>query len=202
MNCKFTNVFMFAVGAAIGSAVTWKIVKDRYERIVQEELESIRETFDVCEAESDDDCDAEEDDVRQINWEELEDLDAEELEEPNNDLSDYAKLVKNYTSEKGGADKVKKKPYVISPDEFGELDNYRRFSLTYYLDGIIEDEDHDIVEDADEIIGVDPADHFGEYEEDSVFVRNEYLRSDFEILRDPRTYEEAKKFSPVQVDDE
>ena len=34
----------------------------------------------------------------------------------------------------------------------------------------------------------DFADHFGEYEDDSVFVRNNRLKCDYEILRDEGEY--------------
>ena len=43
MKCKFINVLVFAAGAAIGSAVTWKVVKTKYERFAQEEIESVKE---------------------------------------------------------------------------------------------------------------------------------------------------------------
>ena len=33
MNSSIKNLFIFAVGAAIGSTVTWKLVKDKYERL-------------------------------------------------------------------------------------------------------------------------------------------------------------------------
>ena len=36
---KLWGVFIFAAGAAIGSVVTWKIVKRKYERRAQEEIE-------------------------------------------------------------------------------------------------------------------------------------------------------------------
>ena len=45
MNCKFTNVLLFAAGAAIGSAVTWKVVKTKYDRLIQEEIDSVKEAF-------------------------------------------------------------------------------------------------------------------------------------------------------------
>ena len=38
MKNALINLAMLAVGAAIGSAVTWKLVKTKYERIAQEEL--------------------------------------------------------------------------------------------------------------------------------------------------------------------
>jgi hypothetical protein len=194
---------MFAAGAAIGSAVTWKIVKDKYEKIVQEELDSIREAFsdtpvDVQEDVTDDD----ESEYEQINWDDLEDLDEEEDAESDDDMSEYARLLNNYTKKEGGAENMAKEPYVISPYDFGEIDGYRTIDLTYYTDGILEDEDGNIVTDADELIGLKALTTFGEYEDDSVFVRNEGLRTDFEILKDYRTYDEANTIGPKQVGNE
>lgn len=212
MKCKFINVLMFAAGAAIGSAVTWKVIKTKYEKIAQEEIDSVKEAFadrlanlqeqvdDYSEADA-----AEEwaDRARQINWDELEDLDEEDdIGLEGDDLAEYAQLASIYTKEEGGAKNMTKKPYVISPDDFGELDDYNRISLTYYADGIVEDEDREIVNDVDELIGEDSLTHFGEYEDDSVFVRNDYLRTDFEILKDYRSYDKANHIGPDQVDDE
>ena len=45
MNRKIINLIIFTVGAAFGSAVTWKILKDKYEKIVQEEIKSVKEVF-------------------------------------------------------------------------------------------------------------------------------------------------------------
>ena len=80
------------------------------------------------------------------------------------------------------------KPYVISPDEFGEFEDYEKISLIYYNDGVLTDENNEIVDDINEIVGEDSLKHFGEYEEDSVFVRNDKLKCDYEILYDLRKY--------------
>lgn len=201
MNCKFTNMIMFAVGAAVGSAVTWKVLTTKYEQRVQEEIETVKEAFiamnNACDSSDEDASEEEEeenasDEYHQVNWEELEDLDEE--------LDEYAELTNLYSSEKGGAEKVEvKKPYVIEPIEFDE-NGFRTMELTYYADGTLEDENHEIVTDVDELLGEDSLDTFGLYEDDSVFVRNEHLRMDFQILRDPRTYEEATGNTPDRVD--
>lgn len=208
MKSKLINVLAFAVGAAIGSAVTWKIVKDRYERIVQEELESIKETFadrTVVEQDSiDDSSDDEEDQGQQsaqITWSDYEDLDDEE-DEDDEDVEQYRVLVNQYNNEEGGVDSVGTKPYVISPYDYGELDDYYQIELTYYADGVLEDDEYNIVHDIDDLIGEDSLNTFGEYEDDSVFVRNEKLRTDFQILKDLRTYEEARSMNPDGVHDE
>lgn len=198
MNCKFTNVIMFAVGAVAGSAATWMILKSKYEQRVQEEIESVKEAFnemnnaqEQTEENSEDEEEEASEEYHQVNWEELEDLDEE--------LDEYADLTNMYSSEKGGAEKVEvKKPYVIEPLEFDE-NGFRTMELTYYADNILEDENHEIVTDVDELLGEGSLDTFGLYEDDSVFVRNEHLRMDFQILRDPRTYEEATGNTPDRV---
>lgn len=213
MNCKFINVLMFAAGAAIGSAVAWKVVKTKYERIAQEEIESVKEAYADMVANLQEQVDdystmdeAEELVVRanKIDWSDLENLDDEDDEDDKifDDLNNYTRLVEQYTNKKGGAENMTKEPYVISPYDFGELDGYSQVELTYYADGTLEDEDYNIVTDVDELIGRDSLYTFGEYEDDAVFVRNEHLRADFQILKDYRTYEEARSVGPNQVDDE
>lgn len=223
MNCKFINVLAFAAGAAIGSAVTWKVVKTKYERIAQEEIDSVKAVFAEgladFQAPAADDDESEDSDAerprmitRQIDWEELEDLDEFDEEEETEyqaneaDLAEYGQLTGYYNTEKGGAESMTKNdarvPYVISPDDFASLDNWKTVSLTYYADDILEDEKYNIVTNRDDLIGCNALTTFGEYEEDSVFVRNERLKTDFEILKDYRTYDEARSIGPNQVDDE
>ena len=212
MNSKFINAIMFAAGAAIGSAVTWKVVKTRYERIVQEEIKSINEAFSSQRSENQEQTDSGIDDendewadrdANQISWDELEDLDDDEDDEEVNDMDEYERLTGSYTNEKGGAENMAKEPYVIAPLDFGELDGYSQVELTYYEgDDTLEDDEGNIIDDRDELIGPKALTTFGEYEDDSVFVRNDRLRADFQILKDYRTYKEARSVGPDQVDDE
>ena len=132
--------------------------------------------------------------------EKIEDLD--EDEDADEDLNDYARLVDDYTNQKGGAETMEREPYVISPYDFGELDGYNQIELTYYADGTLEDEDYNVVTDVEELIGPKALTSFGEYEDDAVFVRNERLETDFQILKDYRTYKQARNVSPNRVDNE
>lgn len=84
-------------------------------------------------------------------------------------------------------------PYVISPDEFGQDESYETISLTYYADGVLADDDDEMVEDVENLVGFDSLNHFGEYEDDSVFVRNDRLKCDYEILLDHRKYTDVKR---------
>ena len=45
MNNKIIGMIMFTVGAAVGSAVTWKFVKTKYEMIADEEIKSVKEVY-------------------------------------------------------------------------------------------------------------------------------------------------------------
>lgn len=85
-------------------------------------------------------------------------------------------------------------PYVISPEEFGIYDEeYERISLTYFSDGILADDANNELskEEIEDLVGLDSITHFGEHEDDAVHVRNDRLKTDYEILRDLRTYEEV-----------
>lgn len=91
---------------------------------------------------------------------------------------------------------MREKPYVIAPEEFGEMDDYETVSLTYYSDGVLTDDFDNEIEDVEGMVGEDSLDHFGEYEDDSVFVRNDRYKTDYEILLDLRKYSDVKKSNP------
>lgn len=96
----------------------------------------------------------------------------------------------------------KDRPYIIPPEMFDEEPDYDAVTLTYYNDGVVADMWDEKVDDVDDTIGSDSLNHFGEYEEDSVFVRNDNLKTDYEILRDYRNYSDIVPCaSPEQVDE-
>ena len=84
------------------------------------------------------------------------------------------------------------KPYAISPDEFDEFDDYTTVSLTYYEDGVLTDDNNEIVDDIEGTVGKDFARYFGEYEEDAAHIRNDSRKCDYEILRDSRNYSDVR----------
>ena len=78
------------------------------------------------------------------------------------------------------------KPFVIAPEDFGEL-GYDTKTWKYYKDFVLTDEEGDVVLDPENIIG-DALSHFGAYEDDAVYVRNMDVECDYEILKDERTF--------------
>ena len=189
MNKTLSNLFIFTAGAAIGSAVTWKLVKDKYARIAQEEIEAVREVY----MKHDDDI------VEPVADEEPAVVIPESVPKfTDQERVDYANIANTYNNNnEKGVPKPVSRPYVISPDEFDE-NGYQTVSLTYYADGVVEDDFYDVLDDdeIEEKIGRDSLNHFGEYEEDSVFVRNDELETDYEILRDSRNYADVPKQNP------
>ena len=185
MGDSVKNFMIFAAGAAIGSAITWNFVKAKYEQIANEEIASVKDTYakkleEIRDREIEDELG--EDDEADF-YEE--DTDEEEFSE--DDMENYYDAVREY--EHNDYDNSTKnelevdKPYVISPEEFGEFDNYEQISLTYYDDGYLADDMDDLVEDVEDIIGWELLNHIGEYEEDAIHIRNDSLKTDYEILR-------------------
>lgn len=185
MGDSVKNFIIFAAGAAIGSAITWNFVKAKYEQIANEEIASVKDTYakkleEIRDHEIEEELgEDDEDDFYE------EDTDEEEFSE--GDMENYYDAVREY--EHNDYDNSTKnelevdKPYVISPEEFGEFDNYEQISLTYYDDGYLADDMDDLVEDVEDIIGWELLNHIGEYEEDAIHIRNDSLKTDYEILR-------------------
>ena len=88
------------------------------------------------------------------------------------------------------------RPYIIEPQEFGALDGYSLITLYHYSDNVLADDCDELVEDLDDVVGEDYASHFGEYEDDCVYVRNDRLKADYEICRDLRKYSDVAWRSP------
>lgn len=189
-NTLLSNALMFAAGAAVGSAVAWIFAKKRFEKIANEEIESVKRVF--CKREE-----KVEDDLTEEVVEEAEPV----LNEVTQERVNYQKIINNADyntatkNEEEGDEDVEYyvEPYVISPDEFGELaeDGYDTVSFYLYSNGILEDSiTKDLIddEDIDRLIGRGSLNTFGRYEEDSVFVRNENNCIDYEILRVDEAY--------------
>ena len=116
-------------------------------------------------------------------------------------MSAYKQLVGvfKYKNDEEGGNPMKPEPYVIPPEEFDELDGYKTRSLTYFSDGVLYD---DIKQEKVDIglVGAESLDHFGEYERDSVFVRNERTKTDYEILLDMSNYSDIGDLYRVSDD--
>lgn len=205
MNSKLLSFLAFVMGASVGSLATWKFVEKKYKQIAQEEIDSVKETYAKMRK---DDLEAKQADLEEAKAKLHSDA-SEKVETPEvkpEEVKEYEDVIArhNYTSysnninEKGG-DVMTDRPYIIPPEDFGDYPDYETISLTYYNDKVLTDEYNEIVDDIDDLIGEDSLNHFGEYEDDSVFVRNDALKVDYEILLDSANYSDIAPQN--QVDD-
>ena len=192
------NLLCFIAGAAIGSVITWKLIEKKYKDLADEEIESVKETFKNRKPRITKD-EVKETVEKVINkWKEpketVEDIvtaegysteDEEKIEE--DDESSYTVDVDP------GVEVIV--PYVITPEQFGEFTEYGTKTLTYYADDVLTDEiDNPITSgEMETMIGPDALDHFGEYEDDSVYIRDEMNEMDYEILKSEKLFSEIPK---------
>lgn len=195
MNNKIKYFAIFVVGAAIGSAATWQFVKKKYEQLANEEIESVKQTFIENEKRITSCLEHANNELKKSVG-----IDIHMKKDENNEIRTYENIVdENNYKVKNFNDHLneevspvdKEKPYVIPPEEFGEIEEYEQVSLTYYADGYLTDEDDELIDDVEGIVGRESLNHFGEYEDDSVFVRNDRYQCDYEILKDERTLKEV-----------
>ena len=201
---KLTNLLIFITGASVGSAVAWKLLKTKYERIAQEEIDSVKEVYygkprnlTRRNDESNEEFDCEKKEIKDFKQERMEDFKKYGSIIQNNEYSQYSK-----NKEKEVEDL--EKPYVIPPEEFSIYADYDTISLTYYTDGVVADDEDEVMgeEDVDAAIGLDALNHFGEFEDDSVYVRNDKRKCDYEILLDNRKYSDVVKSKPYLKEDQ
>lgn len=187
MNIKLSNIIIFATGVAIGSVVTWKLTKDKYVQILQESIDSVKEMYEEGVVEEDG---AEKEKDEEGEYDDSTDSPAlNEMRTAYSNIVNDSGYTEGYLKEKEVSDV--EKPYIITPEEFDSID-YNTESLNYYADGVLTDQFDNIIDYPEDIIGnINPADHFGEYEDDSVYVRNDVTQCDYEILRDTRKYSEV-----------
>ena len=174
---KGITILAFSLGAAVGAVASWGILKKKYEMKIQEVTASMEDVF----------------------TKRKERLSKQLETQRENDISECADIINKfgYSNEEpiinDKEDEYSEKPYVITPEEFDILDDYTVVSLTYYDDGILTDEFDDVIEDVEETVGYDAFKHFGEYEDDCVYVRNDKRKCDYEILYDTRKYSEVDR---------
>lgn len=177
--------------------VTWRIFKSRYEVV-----DDVDEKIDDTEGE--------------VEEEDPEVIDSKSNYNKKPPLKEYVKMVEGYgykpkthieEIEEENAngewdDKDVYEPFIIRPEEYGELHAYETLSLNYYADGVLTDELDNPIEDVESLVPADFADHFGEYEDNAVHVRNDNLECDYEILRDLRKFTDVVGEYPYPTEDE
>lgn len=215
----WTKILIFFGGVAAGSVATYLYMKDKTEERIYEEVEDVRRTYARLAAESaveekeaeDDDNDISPRERAVQNAQRKADMitssniiarqsynlfskpyKAEDEEDSDDEEEDS---YENLVNMQAPSDGLAEAPYTISQFEFinGEP-YYDKTTLNYYDDDILEEElTEGIIEDINAVVGRESLTKFGEYEDDVVFVRNEKLCTDYEIIHQHRNFADIPK---------
>lgn len=192
----FKGLCIFAAGTLVGAAVAARAVKEKYQQEAEEEIAEMREYYRELKKEATK-VDTTEDDTKEESKEDFRPI--EELAEAEGIIKDKGYV--NYTnyndtdySENNKEEQVDEDEiYIIDPEEFGgENGEYDTATLTYFKDGVLADEVDEIVT-YNVIGGEENLQPFKDYPDcTAVYVRDDNIMVDYEILRDPYQYDEYK----------
>jgi gas vesicle protein len=223
MNKGLATSIAFVVGAGIGAATSWLIAKNSYELYFEEKFNSEMEALDDYYKKL-----VAKHTVKNEEKPETIESDADISKNGKQDIVEYASKLKdlgynktNYTSISEETEEEEKtdeednkieliestmesvlrpgsEPYVISPTEFGEFDDYERISLVHYSDGVLTDINDIVIDNSSEIVGPNYMEYFGEYEDDAVHIRNDAKKCDYEILVSNESWADILKKKPYK----
>lgn len=215
MSNTLSKIMLFMGGAAVGSAITFLVVRDKYEKMLSEEInyneshkqimENQKELKEILEEVYPDKENTKPEEGRDLieNDELTYDPEAYQRERAKNEAfnkrcEEYAEKCKQYQNgeleDEEEDDGSMTAPYVISPDEFGDL-GYEMVYLSLYADGVVAYDDDNSFMDEDDVNmllgGDENLDQMGKFEPDILHIRNENEYTDYEITRDLRKYSEV-----------
>ena len=192
MKNKVGVLLGFLCGGIVGAGSVYILLRKKFEQQAQEEIEAVREYYRKRKPA---------DILRKT--EPIRELTDEQKANAGNNLDAVSEerlkqILEKYHPEEATVqfDPDGGRPFVIPPEEFGEVEEYGRVSLTYYEDGVLTDDGDSPLEEIEQTVGADFMTHFGEYEDDSVFIRNPVRKCDYEILLDRRRYKDILKTKP------
>lgn len=182
-------------GAVAGYFIAEKRLREKYNQLAEEEIDSMREHFRsrlVAKETKPDLADLGKK-VEDLGYrppvEEIGD-DKAMPEEPETANIFESQIV--WDMEKELAGRTPRIPYVIHVDERHES-GYTETTMTYFAgDDVLCDERDKVVNEPDDVVGIENLDRFGHGSNDPnvVYIRNDTLGVDVEVVRSERTYAE------------
>ena len=206
-----SKVLIFAVGAAIGSAVTWKLVSTKYEKLIQKEIDDVKrvystkeETHQEIENKTEEDSDV--GDAPSEYYEESLDDIRKRVSKRISERDRYESIINNQgysNDEHEEKEKVDEddydmeeyemthiEPYIIAYEELGDCD-YPVVTVVCHADGYIIYQEGKAIGNPEDLFGYnnDPSEYFEENpKDDTLCIRNENLGVDYEITRNLSNY--------------
>lgn len=182
MTKELEYTLIFVSGVAIGAASAWYFTKDKYEKYANEEINEVRKYY-LKKREKIDN-------IEVIDASEITTgtIDVTSFEEPVGSLlENLAEVLEDYGGDPEIPEHKEESIYEIDGIDFGEFDNYECITLTYYiLDNVLCDDMMQPLDDRKAIVG--NFDFEKAYITDCIYIRNDNLHSDYEVLMQDSKY--------------
>lgn len=208
------GLVIFAAGVVTGSIITNTVVKEKATQEANEkaaeEIAEVREIYrnKIKKEENEKVAEESEKEVKEEN-EKVDPLKVKP-QTGREDYNSYYKMTQNYTSQNDEKpkrassisdlnaftyEKSVDRPYIIDPEDYGEEDDYDTMQLTYFMGDktLVDESADDTIDEPDLHIGLDNLAIFDEFQgASSIYVRNDILKMDFEILKDDCAYSDLQ----------
>lgn len=176
MNTKI--ILSFIGGATIGALVSFAVTKEKYEKILDEEIEAIKEFYN------------------------------DSLEEANEVIKDLANVTEEFDEEDHEIYSDYTRPYntmnlnderledidIISVVTFDEMDDeFDKITILAYMDDIYTDEEDVVIENINELVGESNLTDIESLSaiDGNLYVRNHRLMSDYMVIQTGTNYGEV-----------
>jgi len=182
---------IFVVGAAIGAASTYFILKDKFEQQANEEAEQTKKYYEELYSNKEETQSEPVEEVVKVEPMKTK----EERGEPDyNDIIDKLNYNKYSTDvpDSEGNPRPAKRPYQISMDDYNtDTRQIKKIISCFEEDGICMDNDtKEVLDNVAKDIGMDNIELIGMDGEDEIYIRNEQLGIDYNIVSEPGSYED------------
>jgi hypothetical protein len=195
LNNAIKNALLLTSGLAIGGVAgyfaTKKMLEVKFENELSEQISEVKEYYKLLRKE---DEFSTPETVPTVNYEKIIKEYSQETDEEETDVDEPESVEEvEYTEEV--EERNTDLPYIISVEEFMlDRPNYDKNTVTYFdVDDVLCDEREQVIPDVENMVGNEAFTKFGEKSGDTkvVYVRNEKLEMDFEIILDTRSYSEV-----------
>lgn len=177
----------FAVGGAIGAAAAWYATRKFYEDHMQEEIDSVKESYGrkyFTKIECSDEAPEEPNEIKFSQG--TDDDIRREVDTHKIQYVQYSKAASDYSNDAEPNSGI----YIIGDVDFNEKEGYSTLSLVWYTDGVLADwNDDEVIEDVEATVGNSWKSIFDKGV-DTAYVRNDYRKCDYEILRSDKSYKD------------
>ena len=170
------GLIIFAAGAGIGAFVAWKVAQKKFNEDFEKEMESVKRVY-----------------SERANNKKTKGPVKKEGHEEKEKLVTLVKEFGYSEVKKDESPKEDNDIYIIDDDEFVTgAPEYEKVTITHYADGYFTDE-QDIFIEGEALVGAHTLDDIADGFDGVVYVRNEYLSTDYEVLFTTELYSERLK---------